>query len=180
MSCPSPLTWETLVDYWAGDLTSQASALVEEHLFGCEPCSTEAGRVAAVTEAVRAVIPPVVSRPRLERLRAQGKRITENDFVPGVRCDVVFPGDVDLLIHRLGGLDLHDAERVDLRMTSESTGELLVKLDAVPYEPTEAAVLIACQRHYAALPPDPVMTIIVHARGAVIRTADYTLLHIFA
>ena len=179
MTCPAPLSWETLVDYWAGDLDEAAEADVEDHLFECAACTAAAARVAGVTEALRNALPPVVSRARVDQLRAGGVRIRENTFVPGQRDEVVFTRDADLLIHRLAGLDLARADRVDFRITSESTGELLAAVDAVPFDAAEGAVLVACQRHYAGLPADTVMSVEVHAPSLPPATATYTILHRF-
>ena len=179
MSCSNPATWETLVDYWAGDLDDASTGLLEEHLFACADCTAASARAAAVTETARAAIPPVVSRERLQRLRARGARIRENDFRPGERREVRFASDTDLLIHRLGGLDLTDAERVGFQVTIESTGQLVTSMEAAPFDPAEGAVLVACQRHYAFLPPDTVMAVSIHVPGAPPRTATYTILHRF-
>lgn len=182
MSCPNPIAWATLVDYWAGDLDADATDAVEEHQFGCAECTAASARVAAITEGLRAALPPIISRQRLERLRASGARVRENDFVPGERREVDFALDTDLLIHRLnlGGLDLTGAERVDLRITAESTGALIAEIEGAPFDPAEGAVLIACQRHNVALPHDTVMALSIRAPGAPPRTATYTILHRFA
>ena len=179
MTCSTPIAWDTLVDYWARDLDRAAMAAVEEHLFGCADCTAAAARIATVTEAVRGRLPPIVSRARVEQLRARGARIRESELRPGERREIRFTNDTDLLIHRLGGLDLTRAERVDFRITIESTGTLLTAVDAVPFDPAEGAVLVACQRHYAVLPPDTVMAVSVHVPGAPPRTATYTILHRF-
>ena len=50
----------------------------------------------------------------------------------------------------------------------------------MPFEREEGAVLVACQRHYASLPPDTVMEVSIHAPGEAARTATYTILHQFA
>ena len=99
--------------------------------------------------------------------------------MPGDRREVVFAHDADLLIHRLSGLDLTGAARVDFRITSESTGELMATVDGVPFDPAEGAVLVACQRHYASMPADTVMSLAIHTPGAAPRTATYTILHRF-
>ena len=179
MTCPAPLPWDTLVDYWAGDLDETATDAVEEHLFGCAACTAAAARVAAVTEALRSALPPIVSRARVEQLRARGVRVRENAFAPGQREQVLFTRDADLLIHRLEGLDLTRADRVDFRITAESTGELIAAVDAVPFDAAAGALLVACQRHYAALPADTVMSVAVHAPGLPPATATYTILHRF-
>ena len=36
MTCANPIAWATLVDYWAGDLNDAETAVVDEHLFGCD------------------------------------------------------------------------------------------------------------------------------------------------
>jgi anti-sigma factor RsiW len=179
MTCPNPVAWATLVDYWAGDLDEDATAALEEHLFGCADCTAASARVAAVTEAVRTALPLVVSRAQVERLRARGTRVRQNDFVPGDRREVEFSPGTDLLIHRLSGLDLTGAERVGVRVTAESTGALISAFDAVPFDPGAGELLVACQRHYVALPHDTVMSVSVHAPGGPARSASYTFLHRF-
>jgi hypothetical protein len=172
-----PIPWETLVDYIAGELSGAESDAVEEHLFACATCSAEAARVASVTETLRSALPPAVSREKLEELRAGGRKLVENAFVPGDRKDVVFVPEADLLVHRLGGLELGDAERVSFQIRSESTGERIMEIDSAPFERKEGALLVACQRHYAALPHDTVFDISIHTAGGTVRTATYTLLH---
>jgi anti-sigma factor RsiW len=183
MTCANPLAWATLVDYWAGDLNDVETADVDEHLFGCSVCTAASARVAAVAQALRSAIPAVVLRSTVDRMRARGARIRENHFAPGERREVEFSADAELLIHRLGGLDLTGAARIDLRITAESTGALVSAVDAVPFDPAEGAVFIACQRHYADLPHDTVMSLSIHpagaAPGAPPRTATYTILHRF-
>ena len=61
MSCSNPVSWEKLADYWAGDLSPADEARLEEHLMGCEPCTAEAARAAAVVQALRSFVPPIVS-----------------------------------------------------------------------------------------------------------------------
>lgn len=179
MTCANPIAWATLVDYWAGDLDDAETARIDEHLFGCGDCTAESARVAAVTQALRAAIPMVLLRSAVDRLRARGARVRENGFTPGDRREVDFAADTELLIHRLGGLNLAGAERVDLRITSESTGAVVSTVDGVPFDPAEGAVFVACQRHYVELPHDTVMSVSIHAAGAPPRTETYTILHRF-
>ena len=126
---------------------------------------------------MRGMLSPALSRARLESLRAAGTRVRENVFTPGERRQVVFEADVDLLIHRLAGLALADAEHLSLRIVSESTGQPFVTMDAVPFERAEGAVLIACQRHFASLPADTRFEVAVHAPDRSVTTAAYTILH---
>ena len=67
----------------------------------------------------------------------------------------------------------------EFRITAESTGALMAAVDAVPFDPAEGAVFVACQRHYATLPPDTVMSVAGHRPGASPVLATYTILHRF-
>ena len=177
--CSSPIAWQTLVDYWANELSPSEEDAVEGHVFGCAACTSESARVASVTEALRALVLPAVTRRRIDALRARGHRIEENAFSPGERREVDFAAGVDFLIHRLEGLDFADAERVSFRVVAESTGETLGELDGVPFERAEGAVLVACQRHYASLPADTVFDVSIHTTSGAVRKAEYTVLHRF-
>ena len=58
---------------------------------------------------------------------------------PGERAPVLFRRDVDLLIHRLGELDLSRAERVQVRVSSEKTGEVMMESRGRPLRGRRAA-----------------------------------------
>ncbi|HEX7668491.1 MAG TPA: zf-HC2 domain-containing protein, partial [Polyangiaceae bacterium] len=85
MSCRTAVSSEDLSRYWSNDLPSADVDRFDEHLMGCEACSAESARIAAVAQAVRAFIPPVVTRALLEKLAREGMRIEENTFAPGMR-----------------------------------------------------------------------------------------------
>jgi hypothetical protein len=178
MSCSSPVTWEDLVAYWARDLAAADVDRIDEHLMGCGLCLAESARVFAVVEAVRVFVPPVVTRATLETLRERGLRIEENMFAPGERRPVVFGRGIDLLIHRLSGLDLSDVRRVRVTVRVESTGDVLHEEPDAPFDAHEG-VLIACQRHYATLPPDTVFEVRALEPSGAERTAVYTIPHVF-
>jgi hypothetical protein len=161
--CAHPLPGEDLVAYWADDLDPAAIERVEEHLMGCGTCSESSGRMAAIAGALRQMIPPLISSARLAELRARGLRVVENPIRPGERKPVIFGPEIDLLIHRLGGLDLTRAESVRVTVSIEETGAVVRDdLDA-PFDRAAGEVLVACQRHFAALPPNIVFE--VRARG---------------
>jgi len=88
----------------------------------------------------------------LEALLAKGHRIRENPVQPDERV-VVFRTDTDLLIHRLEGLDLTTAASVDVVITVEETGDVLLAETNVPFDRESGELLIVCQPHFAALPP---------------------------
>lgn len=178
MTCANGISHDELVRYWAGDLASAELERVDEHLMDCEHCTAESARLSAVVEALRAQIPPAVTRAKLEQLRAQGLRITENSFAPGARSQLVFPSGTDLLIHRLTGLDLTDVERVSLTVRAESTGQVMMEEPNAAFEVQEG-VLIACQRHYSSMPHDTVFELRAREASGAERTASYTILHIY-
>ncbi len=177
MSCSAPPSWEELVRYWAGDLTPSEVDRLDEHLLGCAACSVESARVAAVVQALRAFIPPIVSRAALDHLRTQGLRIEESSFLPGQRRSVLFRADVDILVHRLTGLDLSQAREVRLAVRSESSNQLLLEESNAPFDVD--GVLIACQRHFRDLPHDVLFEVrSVSASGAE-QSAVYLIPHVF-
>ncbi len=177
--CPTRLSFETLVAYWAGDLPQTETDAVDAHLMGCASCARASERIAHITEGIRAVISPFISARELDALRARGLRVEENPVRPGERAPVLFRRDVDLLIHRLGELDLSRAERVQVRVLSEGTGDLMMESPAVPFDAAAGEVLIACQRHFSELPPDVVFEVSVIEAGIATSSASYIIPHVF-
>ncbi|HUM12776.1 MAG TPA: hypothetical protein VLT82_17645 [Myxococcaceae bacterium] len=176
MSCASPLSWETLVDWWVRDLDEAAASSVEEHVFGCEVCSGVASRVAATAEALRTMIPPVVRPARLEGLARAGVRIFENPIAPGQTSDFHFPASADLAVHVLGGLALGTGAKVEVTLRSLASGTVLAHVEDAPFDARRGAVYLACQRDYAQLDPDLVAEVRV---GKDPPAAQYTILHHF-
>ena len=177
MSCKAPISWEELVSYWAGDLTPSEVDRLDEHLLGCAACSAESARVAAVAQALRTFVPPVVTREALGYLRAQGLRIEEDQFLPGQRKGVLFRADVDLMILRLAGLDLSQATQVRLTVRAESTGQVLTEEQSVPFD--SDGVLVACQRHFVSAPHDILFEVRAVSASGAEQSGIYTVPHVF-
>jgi len=177
--CASAISFETLVAYWAGDLPPADSESVEEHVMGCASCTETSTRVAAIVQAIGAQIPPVVSRDDVAKLRARGLRVVDNAVQLGERKEAIFPPDADILIHRLGGLDLSRVTRVGLTVKVEETGETIFQTDDAPFDREAGEVLIACQRHFSVYPPNIVFE--VRSRDASHREtlAVYEVPHVF-
>lgn len=176
MNCP--LDHATLVDYWTGDLSEEQTGVVEEHLFSCSACFEAAGKVAAIAAGLRDAIPPVAVERDLERVRARGVAADSNDFLPGETKEAWMRRGIDVLIHRLV-LDDPDAfEQVSVEFETLGGTTLFTYPDA-PVDRASGAVLIACQRHFAEVVPDPDMRIRVRGRSAsgTETTAAYTVLH---
>ena len=180
MACALPLTHEQLVAYWANDLDDAQAEAIEAHLFACDTCFAAAERVAQVAEVFRTSVPPVISRAELEALQARGVAIAENAFQPGTRQTVTFEPGVELLIHRLGGLDLGSAERVQVTVRNESGGPLIFEEMFAPFDRDRGEVLIACQRHFAAYPPDIAIDVRIHRGAQSPELATFIIPHVFA
>lgn len=169
------LSWEELVDYWADEHPDPDE--IEAHTMGCADCTGLSERVMAVTRALGRLAPPLLSTKVLEKLRARRLRIEESVFQPGDRREVVIPRELDVMVFRLQGVPV-DAVRLDFAMTVEETAAPLVQLADVPF--AQGAALLACQQHYASLPPDVVISLrATHADGGQSETR-YTILHRFA
>jgi hypothetical protein len=178
--CASPVSFETLVAYWAGDLPSVESDAVEAHVMSCSSCTATSARVAAVAEALRAQIPPIVNREQVAKLRARGLKIVDNPVRVGERKVAVFTPGVDIMLHRLGGLDLSHATRVGVTVKVEETGDLLFQTDDAPFDREAGEVVIACQRHFSAFPPNIVFEVRSYdASHGEMRAAVYVVPHAF-
>jgi hypothetical protein len=176
--CATPLAFETLVAYWAGDLPARESDELEEHLFSCDACTKASARVAAITEVVRALVPPVVTRATVDALRARGHVVEDNVVTSEARSHAVFRGQ-DFVIHHLTGLALEDAERVAVSARAEETGELMLDVPSAPFDAAAGEVLIACRRHFAAFPPNVVFEVTTSARGGATRSTRFVVEHTF-
>lgn len=177
--CGSAIAFEMLVAYWAGDLAPLEAETVEIHTMGCAPCTAESARVAAITETIRQQIPPMVSADGVAQLRARGVRIVDNPVRPGERKTTVFPPNVDVLLHRLGGLDLMGASSVSVTVKVEETGEILFHSDDAPFDRAAGEVLIACQRHFRAFPPNVVFEVLRRDALQNETIAVYTVPHVY-
>jgi Putative zinc-finger len=178
--CTRPVSWAELADYWAGDLPPAVAERLEEHLFGCAACSAVSASMAAITEALRAEIAPLLTPDALDRLRARGLRIAENRMLPHERKRVPFPAEVDLVIHRLGGLDLSRATRVGFTLRIEGTDRVVVDIEDAPFDRATGTVLLACQHHFDVLPPHTVAEVRARDDSGAETVAEYTILHDFA
>ncbi|MET0595654.1 MAG: hypothetical protein ABW133_23355 [Polyangiaceae bacterium] len=177
--CGSPIAFETLVAYWSGDLAPLEAETVEIHTMGCAACTRESGRVAAVTETIRQQIPPMLSPDGVAQLRARGVRVVDNPVRPGERKTTVFPPDVDVLLHRLVGLDLMGATSVSVTVKIEETGEIIFHNDDAPFDRAAGEVLIACQRHFSAFPPNIVFEVLRRDALQNETIAVYTVPHVY-
>jgi hypothetical protein len=173
------VTPEEIVAYWANDLPAAELDRLDEHFMGCAACSEASARVAVLVNAMRTIIPPFIDHAALEALRARGYRIKENFLRPDDRRPAVFEAAIDLLIHKLAGLDLASATRVALVMTVEETGDVFLDEPSVPFDRASGEILIACQQHFASFPPNIVVQVHVHGAAGAESVARYPIPHVF-
>jgi hypothetical protein len=179
-ACATPIAFEQLVDYWTNELDESALATIEEHLFSCGDCTAQMERVHLIVGAFRGQMPPIVSTEQVAQLRSSGARIEENRFEPGIRREVTFPPTLDFMIHHLAGLNLADATRVSVTVRSEGSGAVIHVEHFAPFDREQGEVVIACQKHFAAFPPDILVEVRVHtAAGALPALATYPIPHVF-
>jgi anti-sigma factor RsiW len=179
VNCGSPISSQQLVEYWAGELDAAAVDQIDEHVMGCDVCAAASARVAALREAVREFIPTMLSRGQVEALRARGLRIVENPVRPETRELAVFGAQTDLLIHRLGGLDLSRVQTAQVTVSVEPTGEVLTVEPNAPFEREAGEILICCQRHFSIYPSNVVFDVRLVEVGGAERNARYVVPHLF-
>jgi anti-sigma factor RsiW len=159
-ACPAPVSDDTLLGWWSGELAPAERRRLEEHLLSCGACSSRAAAVqelaGGVRELVREGALPVVVLPEVvERLQREGRRIRQYRLPPGggVRCTVA-PED-DVVLARLVA-DLRGAPRVDLVSRVDDGPEQ--RMRDVPFDAAAGEVLL--------LPPADVL----RARPAHVQT----------
>jgi hypothetical protein len=177
--CSAPIAWEDLVAYWAGDLDAEQTDRIDEHLMGCEVCSASSGRVASVTEAVRAMVPLFLSQARVTALRARGLKVVENPVVAEERKPALFPLGVDVLLHRLGGLDLARAQSVAIKVSNEDTGEVLLEDPQIPFDAGTGEILVACQRHLGEISCTIVFEVRARDSSGATKVSTFAIPHVF-
>jgi len=136
---------EQLADYWLGDVSPEAEAAIEEHLFECAACSELLAWVSRFGEALKAAarrgnVGMLVTPEFLERLVREGFRVRSYAPPSGgdVQCTVTKSDD--LLMGRLRA-DLSSARRIDAVVSSES-GTMNFRIEDVPFRAVVDAELV--------------------------------------
>ena len=143
-----PIPFETLVALWARELPTDEADAIEAHLFACDECAATAAGLDHLFGTLLATIPPVLTRPLVDRLAAQGLHIKELVVTQPTGNEAVFTADLDLYVFALRA-DVADAERVDVEIT-DAAGTPRLQFMHVPFDVSRGEVLVACQRHYQA------------------------------
>ena len=182
-TCGKPIPVGGLLDYLKGELPESDDQELESHLFRCAICSSEAERLAGLLTSIADAAPTILSPSRFAGLEREGRIERINEMTPGQTAEVVFPESGRLLVHRLGGIDLSRARRINIDVSdaadsADSGREALLHFEDVPFDAERGEVLVACQSHFAELfPPDIVLSVEVVSADQQEEVARYNVHH---
>lgn len=144
--CSAPVSDETLLAYWVGELEAGASDRLETHVFACGECAARLDAMVTVGSGLAALvrqgrISGIVSRALVNRMQRDGVYLRLYALSPGetVPC-TVFPGD-DLVMAALRA-DFSGVEAVTLSVTGPG-GSPMSEIADIPVSPSEGEVLWA-------------------------------------
>jgi hypothetical protein len=178
-TCSHGATAEYWIDFFAGELDEETGGRFEQLLFECANCAAEAERWGEVAGGAGLAVPPVISTDALRALQDRGELMNENAMQPGEHRQAEFPDGGRLLIHRLQGLELARAARVNIALSTPE-GAPLVRFEDVPFDRTAGEVLVACQRHFGeSFPEEIVFEVERHVAGQVEVLARYVVDHTY-
>ena len=144
---PGHLAWDTLVDYWLGEIDATATEAIDEHLLHCDACGASFDELVSLSHGVRdafarGVVRSMLSAAFVERLKAAGRRVREYR-VPhngSVLCSVA-PED-DVLVSRLA-VPLQGVTRVDAVLALSFRAGHEERLHDIPFDIESGEVLLA-------------------------------------
>ena len=119
-ACQVPLTWETLLAYWLGELDANAEAQAEEHYLGCSQCSHRLEQLAALARGVQTLarnssLNMVVDDEFVRRLRKEGRNVQEYRLPLNGSVNCTVTPENEFVIGRLEA-PLAGVQRVDMLM----------------------------------------------------------------
>lgn len=157
-ACASPVPWEALMDHFAGQVDAAEAERIEDHVFGCEPCSERWTAAAAFVTKLRAAartgsVTAVIDALTLDRMVQAGVRIKQVLPREGL-VDAGYEPGVDLMVTRLPA-DLRGIPVVDVEFHTAYAG-LSIERD-VPVT-SEGEIIIACSRRHFRNPRGPLET----------------------
>jgi hypothetical protein len=180
-ACVTPVSDETLVDYWSGALPPRQSDSLEEHVFNCPVCAGRLDAVASIASGITSLarqgrLSGIISRATLNQLQHDGVRVRVYSLSPGdvVPC-AVFPDD-DLVVTSIRG-DFCGIDAVTISV-SGSAPLVGVILDDVPVWAAQGELLWATPGSLIRQMPTSRVTLTVTAAGADgQRIGEYILDH---
>lgn len=180
------VSFEVLVDYRFGELSSAEELRLEEHLFTCERCAERALWIAAVGRGVadlfrRGAISSAASARAVEHAAGLGLSLRSYAIEPGQSVACTAGPDDDLIVVRLR-VDAPDVESVDVEteITFIDAGrrEARVLADVPLDRGTREVVYLFAGDYVRRLPRSAwVMQARVRAGGGERRIGPFTMQH---
>lgn len=135
-TCHSPLTWDTLLTYWLGELDPDIASHTEEHYLGCAVCSHRLEQLTSLAHAVRALtlrsgVSVIINEQFVRKLSESGRTVREYR-VPlngSVNC-TVSPAD-DFVVARLEA-PLDGVARLDM-VTFINNDQIAMRQEDIPF-----------------------------------------------
>jgi len=145
VTCTTPVTDETLLAWWAGELSAAEQDPLEEHLLSCADCARRGEGLAAVAEGVRGLVrtgelPTVLLPAAIERLRQEDRRIREYCVPPGGGVQCTVGPDDDVVLARLEA-DLDGVSQLDLVIRIDDGPEQ--RVPDLPFDPAGGELVFA-------------------------------------
>jgi anti-sigma factor RsiW len=145
VTCNDPISLETLVAYWLGEVPELAEAALEEHLFACAHCSRWLEQLVALAGGVRAAVEHgrvslVVSGPFVQAMKQAGLRLREYRVEPGGSVACTIRADDGAVISRLRA-PLAGVARLDL-VRLRGSGGPEARFADVPFDAAAGEVLV--------------------------------------
>lgn len=180
--CPAPVAFETLIEYWLGDLAAPKTERIDEHIILCGQCAAKLGEIAGLSQGIRAVFRKgdvrVILTPNfLERLIGRGIRIRQYrcSLNGSVACTVA-PED-ELLVGRLDA-PLSGVTRLDV-LSRRSCDDAEHRLFDIPFDARSNEVIVAPNlAQVRRLPSHEHMVRLIAVKEKTERAlGEYTFLH---
>jgi hypothetical protein len=144
-ACAMPLSLDTLLAYWFGELGEEAERRTEQHFFDCADCCANLEEMATFGAAVRSVfasgfITAIISPAVVERMKERGMKLREYPVEPGGTVNCTIAAQDDAVISRLKAR-LAGVMRVDVLRLDES-GTVRSRHADVPFDAAADEVLV--------------------------------------
>lgn len=181
-TCPAPIGFAAVVDYWAGDLSRSEEDRLEDHVFACADCARDFAAVEVLARDIAAVVRAgrlhsVVTDAILNRLAADGVRIRAYTLEGAAVVPCAVWIDDDVIVTRIRA-DFADVDSVTV-VTRQASGEEIGRISDVAVRHGQREILNAFSAaHLRTLPATRVRVTVSAGTGSGERTiAEYTLEH---
>lgn len=179
--CMAPLSDETVLAYWVGELGAEESERLEAHLFECDECAARLDGVASigtglVTLVRQGRITGIVSRALVNRMQRDGVYLRLYLLSPGetVPCST-FPRD-DIVVAALRA-DFSGVHAAKLSVTGPG-GSPMTEIDNIPVSRSEGEVVWAMPGTVVRQMPSTRLQITLTSAGADPKVlGEYVLEH---